>query len=86
MPDVGGQYDFVYVHTDIPEGMTIREWRTARATERARAEARRRELRSARARALIRAPWLLLVASCKKAATFAGVKDRAFTQAAGADR
>ena len=26
-------YDFVYVHTDIPEGMTIREWR-AHARER----------------------------------------------------
>jgi hypothetical protein len=26
-----GEYDFVYVHTDIPEGMTIREWRAARA-------------------------------------------------------
>jgi hypothetical protein len=31
-------YDFVYVHTDIPEAMTIREWRarcsTVRAAER----------------------------------------------------
>jgi hypothetical protein len=26
-----GEYDFVYVHTDIPEGMTIRDWRAARA-------------------------------------------------------
>lgn len=25
-----GEYDFAYVHTDIPEGMTIREWRAAR--------------------------------------------------------
>jgi hypothetical protein len=25
--------DFVYVHTDIPEGMTISEWRAQRATE-----------------------------------------------------
>jgi hypothetical protein len=31
-------YDFVYVHTDIPEGMTIREWRTHRAAERAAAQ------------------------------------------------
>jgi hypothetical protein len=31
----GGPYDFVYVHTEIPEGMTIREWRAQRATERA---------------------------------------------------
>jgi hypothetical protein len=26
-----GPHDFVYVHTDIPEGMTIREWRAQRA-------------------------------------------------------
>ncbi len=25
--------DFVYVHTDIPEEMTISEWRAQRATE-----------------------------------------------------
>src|SRR3954451_22857707 len=40
------RYDFVYVHTDIPEGMTIPEWRahcsTVRAAERqAAGEARR---------------------------------------------
>jgi hypothetical protein len=28
-------YDFVYVHTDIPDGMTIREWREHRGAERA---------------------------------------------------
>lgn len=28
-----GQYDFAYVHTDIPEGMTIREWRAQRARQ-----------------------------------------------------
>ena len=27
-------YDFVYVHTDIPEGMTIRQWRAQRAASR----------------------------------------------------
>jgi hypothetical protein len=86
MSGAGGPYDFVYVHTDIPEGMTIREWRRACAAERAHAEARRRELRNARGRALIRAPWRLFVASCKKAATFTGVKERGFTQAARADR
>lgn len=26
MPDAGGPHDFVYVHTYIPEGMTVREW------------------------------------------------------------
>ena len=27
MTDAPGSHDFVYVHTDIPAGMTIREWR-----------------------------------------------------------
>jgi hypothetical protein len=31
MSDPPGSHDFVYVHTDIPEGMTIREWRAERA-------------------------------------------------------
>jgi hypothetical protein len=30
--------DFVYVHTDIPEGMTIREWRKHRRSEHAAAQ------------------------------------------------
>jgi hypothetical protein len=35
-------HDSVYVHTDIPEGMTIREWRAQRAGElAARREAER---------------------------------------------
>jgi hypothetical protein len=47
MPDQPDSYDFVYVDTDIPAGMTIREWRRQRATERiaqqkAQREARRR--------------------------------------------
>ena len=41
------QNDFVYVHTDIPEGMTIREWRAQRAAERA---AERQAVRDARRR------------------------------------
>jgi hypothetical protein len=28
-------HDFVYVHTDIPAGMTIREWRRERAADHA---------------------------------------------------
>jgi hypothetical protein len=31
MTGASGPYDFVYVHTDIPEGMTIRDWRAQRA-------------------------------------------------------
>jgi hypothetical protein len=47
MPDQPDSYDFVYVDTEIPAGMTIREWRRQRATERtaqrkAEREARRR--------------------------------------------
>jgi hypothetical protein len=34
MSEAGGRYDLVYVHTDIPEGMTIREWRGRSAAER----------------------------------------------------
>ena len=33
MPD-RPPYDFMYVHTDIPEGMTIREWCAQRAASR----------------------------------------------------
>jgi hypothetical protein len=55
-------YDFVYVHTDIPEGMTIREWRTHRGAERPAAQqsacdARRRRSFGHRLSAVGRA-WL----------------------------
>ena len=57
MPDQPS-YDFVYVHTDIPEGMTIREWRAQRAMERrqSRAPARRRRAWLPRVLAAV-APW-----------------------------
>jgi hypothetical protein len=38
-------YDFLYVHTDIPEGMTIYEWRALRAAQRAAARLAAREER-----------------------------------------
>jgi hypothetical protein len=41
-------HDFVYVHTDIPEGMTIREWRRERAADRAAARQATRQLRRRR--------------------------------------
>ena len=44
MPD-RPPYDFVYVYTDIPEGMTIRGWRAHRATERAREQQAARDAR-----------------------------------------
>jgi hypothetical protein len=34
MSSPAGRYDFVYEHTDIPEGMAIREWRAQRAAQR----------------------------------------------------
>jgi hypothetical protein len=37
--------DFGYVHTDIPAGMTIREWRAHRAVERGAAGAVHRSRR-----------------------------------------
>ena len=37
MTDEPTSHDLVYVHTDIPEGMTIREWRAQRAVDRAAA-------------------------------------------------
>lgn len=58
MPD-HPPYDFVYVHTDIPEGMTIAEWRAHQAAERQAARAaRRRHAVRRRAWAVARA-WLV---------------------------
>ena len=37
MADQPVSHDFVYVHTDIPAGMTIRQWRAQRAVDRAAA-------------------------------------------------
>ena len=48
MADPPVSHDFVYVHTDIPAGMTIREWRAHRAAERDAARAARRSRRSPR--------------------------------------
>jgi hypothetical protein len=46
MADPPVSHDFSYVHTDIPAGMTIREWRVHRAAERGAARAVRRSRRS----------------------------------------
>ena len=35
MADPLGSHDFAYLHSDIPAGMTIREWKRARAAARA---------------------------------------------------
>ena len=40
-----GSYAFVYEHTDIPEGLTIREWRLARAGQAAQADCLKRRAR-----------------------------------------
>jgi hypothetical protein len=39
MSKSGGPYDFAYVNTDIPEGMTIRDWRAQGAAKRSTVEA-----------------------------------------------
>jgi hypothetical protein len=39
---------FAYVHTDVPEGMTIRDWRAQRAAERAAQQQAEREARRQR--------------------------------------
>lgn len=48
MTDSGGTRDLVYVHTDIPAGLTISEWRAQRATERLTMRAAAREARRRR--------------------------------------
>jgi hypothetical protein len=60
MPDAGGPHDVIYVHTDIPEGMTIREWRARRAAERAATRAAEREQRRRR-RAATAQRWLAVL-------------------------
>ena len=58
--------DFVYVHTDIPEEMMMREWRVHRAAERAverRASAADRRQRSARRRLRATRAWLVALPS-----------------------
>jgi hypothetical protein len=67
-----GPYDFVYVHTDIPEGMTIRERRRERTAERERVHQLEQKRRRARARARMRAPVAFAIASCKKVLTVIG--------------
>lgn len=59
MPMPCGPHDFVYVHTDIPEGMAIREWREHRA--RAQRESRpRRQIALRHVVAMLRKRhWLL---------------------------
>jgi hypothetical protein len=70
MPDQA-PYDFVYVHTDIPEGMTIQEWRAQRAVERmaerqAAREAQRRRFVRRRIWAATRA-WLVALRDTRHA-------------------
>ena len=48
MADPPVSHDFGYVHTDIPAGMTIGDWRAQRAAERRAAGAARRSRHSTR--------------------------------------
>ena len=54
MTEPGLSYDFVYVHSGIPEGMTIREWRARRAAERQKLRLAAREERRQRRRRTVR--------------------------------
>ena len=58
MSESGGRYDLVYVHTDIPEGMTIREWRGRTAAERLTVGPAARAERHQRGRAWGTERWL----------------------------
>ena len=58
MADPVLSHDFDYVHTDIPAGMTIREWRAHRAAERGAAGAAHRSGRWPRAAIAIVDAWL----------------------------
>ena len=60
MRKTGGPHDFIYVHTDIPEGTTIREWRAQRAGDRAATQAAEREERRRR-RAASAQRWLAVL-------------------------
>jgi urocanate hydratase len=51
MTDEPTSHDFLYVHTDIPAGTTIREWQAQRAADRA---AVRHTARAGRRRAALR--------------------------------
>jgi hypothetical protein len=54
MTEPDSRYDFVYVHTDIPNGMTIHEWRARRTAERQQLHLAAREQRRQRRRRAIR--------------------------------
>ena len=54
----------LYEQTDIPEGMTIREWRAQRAVE----HKTRIALERARARRIMQMPLAVLRVSCRKSA------------------
>jgi hypothetical protein len=57
MTGTGGSHDFAYVDSDIPEGMTIRDWQAQRAAARiAIRDAAREDRRRRRAHHMRR--WL----------------------------
>jgi hypothetical protein len=66
MKDEPVSHDFVYVHTDIPAGMTIREWRAQRAADRAVRAGRRPSSLGRRLIAVVRA-WLRAARQARRA-------------------
>jgi hypothetical protein len=87
MRDQLAAHDFVYVHTDIPAGITIRAWRAKRAAECA---ARRQQERAGRVGAPLVAPGLVARRMAAKICKLAGVvaltvaiRDRRYARSAG---
>lgn len=76
MTDVSGPYDFVYVQTDVPEGMTIREWRAQRAADRAAARQKQHAARRSRRRARLRRPLVGLARAIGAALTIGAASAR----------
>ena len=70
MADPPVSHDFVYVHTDIPAEMTIREWRAKRAAEHA---AQRQQDRAGRAGGLLVAPGFVARKAAAKMSASVGV-------------
>jgi hypothetical protein len=72
MPDSPGPRGLVYVDCDIPEGMTIREWR-----------ARRAAARRASDRSMLQAVLAAVVRACRAAAQALGRRMMARVRARG---
>jgi hypothetical protein len=76
MTEAPSPRDFIYVHSDIPPGMTIREWRAQRAANRPASDRTLRLARGIDVRAAVAAAWSAV------APASAGQGSRAFARVA----